>query len=67
MLLYMLGRAVEKEENISENLICGYVLYSFGVAVGGIILQLLNAPWILFEIYMGIIWLSIIFYITEKK
>ena len=67
ILLYMLGRAVEKEDNISENLICGYVLYSFGVAVGGIILQLLNAPWILFEIYIGIIWLSIIFYIIYNR
>lgn len=68
LILYMFGKSIEREEkSVSNGLISGYLVYSFLVAIGGIIMQLLNSPWIIFEIYMGIIWLGIIVFVLCKR
>lgn len=62
LILTCLGRMFNKgERTLASDLVTGYLIYSFCVAVGGMVLQLLNVQWILFAIYMGVLWLTIIF------
>lgn len=60
-LLTSLGRVFNKgEKSLSTDLVTGYIVYSLAVAVVGIILQLLDVPWIIFAIYLGAVWLIIL-------
>lgn len=71
ILLYMFGKAISKKErNVSFSFVIGYVVYSFLVAIVGIPVQLMNLPWIVFSVYMGILWCAIIVvivYAAKKK
>lgn len=71
ILLYMFGRAISKKErNVSFSFVIGYVVYSFLVAIVGIPVQLMNLPWMIFSVYMGILWCAIIvviIYAAKKK
>ncbi len=60
VLLYGLGNVLAPKKNHSYKLIMGYVVYSFLVALGGIPMQLLNMPWMVFAIYMGLVWILIL-------
>ena len=71
ILLYIFGKAISKKErNVSFSFVIGYVVYSFLVAIVGIPVQLMNLPWIVFSVYMGILWCAIIVvivYAAKKK
>ena len=60
VLLYGFGNVLAPQKNHSYKLVIGYLVYSFFVALGGIPLQLLNAPWICFAAYMGLVWTFIV-------
>ncbi len=60
VFLYGFGNVLAPQKNHSYKLVMGYLVYSFFVALGGIPLQLLNAPWICFAAYMGLVWIFIV-------
>ena len=63
--LVVLGRAVNNgKQTLSADLITGYCIYSVVIAVGGIILQLLNVRWIIFALYVMVLWLIIFAFIV---
>ena len=65
--LVVLGRAVNNgKQTIAADLITGYCIYSVAIAVGGIILQLLNVRWIIFALYVMTLWLIIFAFIVIK-
>lgn len=65
--LVVLGRAVNNgKQTLSADLITGYCIYSVVIAVGGIILQLLNVRWIIFALYVMVLWLIIFAFIVIK-
>lgn len=68
-MLCLIGRQICKKESFSEAFISGYLLYSFFVAIGGIVVQLFNLPWIYFAVFMGILWciLVVLIVISCKK
>ncbi|MGF0101174.1 DUF6077 domain-containing protein [Bariatricus sp. SGI.019] len=56
LVLYAFGNIlIKNDESQAVKFIVGYLVYSFFVAVGGIIIQLLNLAWIIFSIYLMII------------
>lgn len=60
IFMYLVGTAiVDRNESYSYKFVIGYLVYSFFVAVFGIIVQVINLPWKIFEIYM--IFLLVIF------
>lgn len=68
--MYWLGKATangKKEKTYTCYLISGYLVYSFFVALGGIIIQILNASWDVFAAYMLIVWLSIVVIFVIKR
>jgi hypothetical protein len=68
LLLIVFGNAINrKNKSISENLITGYLVYSFCVAIIGIPLQVLNVPWIVFGVCMGVLWIGIGLYILYRR
>ena len=60
--IYTFGNAISKTKEISFSygLVLGYLVYSFLVALGGIPLQLLNAQWKFFALYMAILWILLL-------
>lgn len=61
LLLTSFGRVLNRGKlSLSADLVTGYIVYSFGVAAVGIILQLLNVRWLFFAVYMGVLWLTIV-------
>ncbi len=67
ILLYGFGNVLSPKKNHSYKLVMGYIVYSFFVALGGIPLQLLNAPWIVFAVYMGLVWILILSVIIWRQ
>ncbi len=67
ILLYGFGNVLSPKKNHSYKLVMGYIVYSFFVALGGIPLQLLNAPWIAFAVYMGLVWILILSVIIWRQ
>lgn len=64
LILCAFGKAVKRDsKNISESLICGYIVYSMLIAVVGVPMQVLNLPWLAFGVYVGMLWGGIIAYI----
>lgn len=68
IFLYALGNACSKKERSQPyKFMAGYLLYSFFVAIGGIIIQILNLSWNTFAIYMGIVLGGLLIYILIKR
>lgn len=61
VLLTFIGWQLSESAEFSYNLILGYIVYSFPIAVVGIIIQLLNLPWIIFALFLGIEWIILVF------
>ena len=60
IFMYIIGSVIIKDdERYSYKFIIGYLIYSFFVAIFGIIVQVFNLPWIMFEISMFIILISL--------
>lgn len=67
-LIYALGNVIIKEECVqSLKFIAGYLLYSFTIALPGIFVQLINAPWFVFKIYVIILFMFLIAIIVYTK
>lgn len=58
--LYIFGSALlADDESMPYRFIIGYLLYSFFVAIGGIVIQVIKLPWIAFFVFMIILILSL--------
>ena len=69
-MLYALGNVlIHEKEGQAVKFTAGYLVYSFFVAVGGMVVQLLNIKWIVFAVYMSFLIIGIIGLIlyTKKK
>mgnify|MGYP003275523475 CR=1 FL=1 len=53
--------------NYSLNLIVGYVLYSFLQAIGGIVVQIFQLPYMFFFIYMILLVIGLFIFVYKKK
>lgn len=71
VFLVLLGKAAAGEKKSESHfLTTGYLVYSFPVAVCGLIVQFLNLPWIVFAGCMAVIWVVLcgyIIYVRKKK
>ena len=55
LMLYTFGKVIKRDsKSFSESLIWGYIVYSMLIAVVGMPMQILNLPWIVFGVYVGI-------------
>lgn len=69
-MLYAFGNAMRPcNEGQSVKFIAGYMGYSFFVAIGGIVVQLLNLKWIFFAGYMTVLIgaIGIVIVLTKRK
>lgn len=64
ILCYLFGYSIRKESNFSENLLTGYIYYSFIIGFGFIIIELLDLPWKIALIYFIIAVLGIVVYVV---
>ena len=66
-VLLILGRTVNVgKQTLAADLITGYCVYSVCIAVGGIILQLVNVRWIFFAFYVMVLWIAMLIFIVTK-
>lgn len=57
LFMYLIGSAFYKKEgSYPSHFIVGYLIFSFFVAIGGIPIQILNLPWLVFVGYMIIVY-----------
>lgn len=57
LFMYLIGSAFyNKEGSYPSHFIVGYLIFSFFVAIGGIPIQILNLPWLVFVGYMIIVY-----------
>lgn len=63
ILCYLFGYSIRKESNFSENLLTGYICYSFIIGFGFIVIELLDLPWKIALIYFIIAVLGIVVYV----
>lgn len=57
LFMYLIGSACYKKEgSYPSHFIVGYLIFSFFVAIGGIPIQILNLPWLVFVGYMIIVY-----------
>ncbi len=60
LFMYLIGSACYKKEgSYPSHFIVGYLIFSFFVAIGGIPIQLLNLPWLVFVGYMIIVYVGL--------
>lgn len=65
---YCLGSVIVSEENsLPYRFICGYLFYSFIIAIGGIVIQLLNLSWYLFFWYTILIIIALLIFILYRS
>lgn len=68
ILLCMLGRTVTKgKKSGAYALTTGYLVYSFLIAVGGMVTQFINLPWVSFAGYLVAVWGVLVGYILYKQ
>ena len=68
ILLCMLGRTVTKgKKSGAYVLTTGYLVYSFLIAVGGMVTQFINLPWTSFAGYLVAVWGVLVGYILYKQ
>lgn len=65
-LCYFLGTALTKQKSFTTSLLVGYIGYSFVLAVGFIIIQLLGLPWRIALIYFIVSILVMIIFIMYR-
>lgn len=66
--IYAVGNVIiPNKEAQSVKFIAGYLVYSFFVAIGGILIQLLNIKWNIFAIYMCVLIIGMIVIIIYRK
>lgn len=63
VLSYFFGYSIRKEQNFSKNLLTGYIGYAFILAIGLMIIELLELPWKLALIYFILAIAGILLYI----
>ena len=68
IFFYCLGSVIVSEKNsIPYRFICGYLFYSFIIAIGGIIIQLLNLSWYLFFGYTILTVIALLIFIVYRS
>lgn len=60
LMLLAVGKQLCKKDTFSESLVWGYLCYSFPVAVGGMVVQIFNLPWICFATFVAVLWLVLV-------
>ena len=64
LMLYTFGKVIKRDsKSFSESLSWGYIVYSMLIAVVGMPMQILNLPWIVFGVSVGMLWGGIFAYI----
>lgn len=57
IFLHVIGRAVTAgAKSDSYSLAAGYLVYSFPIAAGGMIIQIANIPWGVFAVFVVLLW-----------
>lgn len=68
IVLHGIGKPLCGErKGSSYYFVAGYLVYSFAVAAGGMIIQFLNLPWNFFAVFMGIIWAGMVVLLIIKR
>ena len=68
IFFYCLGSVIVSEKNsIPYRFICGYLFYSFIIAIGGIIIQLFNLSWYLFFGYTIFTVIALLIFIAYRS
>lgn len=65
-ICYSLGGVLTKKKEFAHNILIGYFFYTFALAVGLIIIQLLNLPWIVAFGYFCIVIITILFIVFKS-
>jgi hypothetical protein len=66
--IYLLGRVITLgKKSEAQSLITGYLVYCFPIAVGGMLTQFTNLPWIYFAVYIGVIFLAFAGFILYRQ
>ncbi|MBR3049357.1 MAG: hypothetical protein IKG58_02195 [Bacilli bacterium] len=64
--IYLFGTALQKKETVLYRFIIGYIVYSFFVAVAGVITQVLKINYFIFFLYMILLILGILTFSIYK-
>lgn len=62
LFLSAIGNCICKKKSFSESLVSGYIYYSFGIAIAGIGVQILNLPWHVFAVLMNAWWMFLLIF-----
>lgn len=67
LFMYLIGSACYKKEgSYPSHFIVGYLIFSFFVAIGGIPIQILNLPWLVFVGYMIIVYVILAVWAVQR-
>ncbi len=55
LMLYTFGKVIKRDQKVSREFNWGYIVYSMLIAVVGMPMQILNLPWIVFGVYVGML------------
>lgn len=66
IICYLFGYSIRKEQHFSKNLLAGYIGYSFIMAIGLMVIELLNLPWKIALIYFFVAVLGIALFIVQS-
>lgn len=66
IICYLLGYSIRKEHHFTKNLLTGYIGYSFIMAIGLMVIELLDLPWKIALIYFFIAILGIVLFIVQS-
>lgn len=66
IICYLLGYSIRKEHHFTKNLLTGYIGYSFIMAIGLMVIELLDLPWKIALIYFFISVLGIVLFIVQS-
>lgn len=66
IICYLFGYSIRKEQHFTKNLLAGYIGYSFIMAIGLIVIELLDLPWKIALTYFFILVLGIVLFIVQS-
>ena len=66
IICYLFGYSIRKEQHFTKNLLTGYIGYSFIMAIGLMVIELLDLPWKIALIYFFISVLGIVLFIVQS-
>ena len=66
IICYLLGYSIRKEQHFTKNLLTGYIGYSFIMAIGLMVIELLDLPWKIALIYFFISVIGIVLFVVQS-